>query len=319
MERQNALYRSDALAIVPCKMMLRAARGSLLALGLIATLVAGGWAVFAQRSGARQRAPAAAPSGSDVKLIREPGPSSRSGVPEWERDPQFRNDLFVFVRLRFSGSGRWGGRLNDYPGADLNFSYRLEQLTSMKVDPDGLVLDIDDPRLFDYPFAFISDPRSMVLSQEEATNLRRYLLNGGFLMLDDYWGDRMWQHLMDEMKKVFPDRDPVPLSLDHAIFNQPFVLNEKPQVPSEDSAHATQNAPGLYRTWEYEITWESPQPADYWAYLDDKGRVVMLICWNTDLGDGWEEEGVSEWYFTNFAEKSSYPMGINIVVYALTH
>lgn len=296
-----------------------ATRGSLVAWGLVLILVAGGWAAFAQRSGGRPRAPADGSGDSDAKLIRVPGPAARSGVPAWERDQQFRHDLFMFVRLRFRGAGRWGGRLNDYPGADLNFSYRLEQLTSMKVDPDGLVLDIDDPRLFDFPFAFISDPRNMVLTPQEAAILRRYLLNGGFILLDDYWGDRMWQHLMEEMEKVFPDRQPVSLGLDHLIFNQPFALKEKPQVPSEDSAHATRNAPGLYRTWEYEITWEAPQPADYRAYLDDKGRIMMLIGWNTDLGDGWEEEGVSEWYFTNFSEKSSYPMGINIVLYALTH
>ena len=90
-------------------------------------------------------------------------------------------------------------------------------------------------------------------------------------------------------------------------------------MPSEDSAHATMNLTRPRRTWEYEITWEEPQGADYRAFLDDKGRIMILVCLNTDLGDGWEEEGVSEWYFSNFAEKLSYPMGINIIVYAMTH
>jgi hypothetical protein len=99
----------------------------------------------------------------------------------------------------------------------------------------------------------------------------------------------------------------------------PFQLREKPQVPSEDSAHRQKDSPGLRRTWEDEISWEEPQPADYRAYLDDQGRIMLLICWNTDLSDGWEEESVSPWFFENYAEKSSFPMGINIVFYAMTH
>ncbi len=296
----------------------RATRPVLGLLCLAVLLTAGAWGVFGQRSRDRRRPPPEPSSGEDVKLIKEPGPESRAGVPHWRVDDQFRADLFLFARLQFHSSGRWG-RLNDYPGADLNFSYRLEQLTSMRVDPDGLVLDIEDPRLFDCPFAFISDPRSLVLSEDEAAILRRYLLNGGFILVDDLWGDRMWNHLVSEMKKVFSGREPVSLPLDHAIFNQPFPLKEKPQVPSEDSAHRQRSSPRAYQTWEDEVSWETPQPADYRAYLDDKGRIVMLICWNTDLGDGWEEEGVSEWFFTSFAEKYSYPMGINIVLYALTH
>ncbi|MBI4662093.1 MAG: DUF4159 domain-containing protein [Verrucomicrobia bacterium] len=286
---------------------------------LTITLAASLVAVLGQFVTTERRSPAPAPDDrSSSKLIRNRGPESRAGVPEWQVNDQFRADVFTFVRLRYRSRG-WGGWRVDYPGADLNFSYRLEQLTSMRVNPDGLILDIDDPRLFQYPFAFIIDPRSLVFSDDEAAALRRYLMNGGFLLVDDFWGNRMWDHLMREMKKVFPNREPVSLPLDHPIFNIPFPMKEKPQVPSEDSAHATQNLPGLRRTWEFEITWEEPKPADYRAFLDDKGRIMMLICWNTDLSDGWEEEGISEWFFSNFSEKYSYPMGINIVIYALTH
>lgn len=243
-------------------------------------------------------------------------------MPVWEINERFRADIFTFVRLRYNSSGYrrgGGGWKNDYPGADLNFSFRLQQLTSMKVDPEALDLDITDPKLFHYPFVFMNDPRSVVFSDEEAAALRKYLLSGGFLMVDDFWGDQMWNHLMDEMKKVLPGREPVSLPLTHPIFNIPYPLKEKPQVPSEDSAHDMANAPDPYRTWEYEFPNLEPQPADYRAFLDDKGRIMMLICWNTDLSDGWEEEGISEWFFTNFAEKFAYPMGINIVFHALTH
>ena len=138
-------------------------------------------------------------------------------------------------------------------------------------------------------------------------------------MIDDFWGRAMWDHVMGEFEKVFPERKPSSLPLDHPIFHIPYPIKMRPQVPSEDSAHATKDQPDPYRTWEYEITWEEPQPADYRAYLDDKGRIMVLFCWNTDLSDGWEEEGVSQWFFENYAEKLSYPMGINIIFHVLTH
>ena len=282
-----------------------------------AALCGAAWFAAGQLANDRGKLPVSQP-GASSKFIKERGPESRAGVPAWSVAGPFQTDVFTFVRLRYRSS-RWEGGLVDYPGADLNLSYRLQQLTSMRVDPEGRVVDIDDPQLFKYPFVFMIDPRSIILSKEEAAILRHYLLNGGFLMVDDFWGDRMWNHLMGELKKVFPEGKWVSLPLSHPIFNMPYPVKEKPQVPSEDSAHAMANAPDPYRTWEFEITWEQPQPADYRAFLDDKGRIMVLICWNTDLSDGWEEEGVSEWFFTNFSEKYSYPMGVNIIFYALTH
>ena len=243
--------------------------------------------------------------------------SGRGGVPEWEVMEKFREDVFTFVRVMYfsrSGRGRW--RI-DYPAADLNFSYRLEELTSMKVDPQGEVMDFLDERLFDYPFIFMIDPRNLFLSPVEAEVLRTYLLNGGFLMVDDFWGESMLEHFLGEMESVFPDREPVSLPLTHPIFHCVFPLEKAPQVPSEDSAH--RNRGTAAESWEDEIYWETPRPADYKAILDDKGRIMVLMCHNTDLSDGWEEEGVSRWFFAAYSEKYSYPMGINIVYYALTH
>jgi len=258
------------------------------------------------------------------RLINKPGPASRAGVPDWGLDQAFSEDIFTFVRIMYStGGGGWGGRGGggwrvDYPNADLNFSYRLEQLTSMKVHPDGGTLELTDDALFDYPFIFIIDPRRLVFMDPEAKALSRYLLNGGFLMVDDFWGESMKTHFLSEMEKVFPDRKPVSLELSHPIFNAVFPLTLKPQVPSEDSAERNKGR-GVYETWEDEIRYERPAPADYLAYLDDQDRIMALLCHNTDLSDGWEEEGKSEWFFSRFSEALSYPMGINIVYYALTH
>ncbi len=244
----------------------------------------------------------------------------RAGVPQWEVMEKFRKDVFTFVRVMYSSySSRrgWRGWQIDYPNADLNFSYRLEELTSMKVDPEGKVMDFLDERLFDYPFIFMIDPRNLYISHGEAEVLRTYLLNGGFLMVDDFWGEQMLAHFLGEMERVFPGRKPVSLPLTHPIFNCVFPLDKAPQVPSEDSAH--RNRGTAVESWEDEISWETPRPADYKAILDDKGRIMVLMCHNTDLSDGWEEESVGRWFFSAYSEKYAYPMGVNIVYYALTH
>lgn len=246
------------------------------------------------------------------------GGDPRAGVPVWEVEDGFEEDIFTFVRIKYSS--RFGGRSSwrtDYPAADLNFSFRLEQLTSMKVHPNGLTIQLDDPSLPDYPFIFIIDPRNLSFSSNEAKILKNFLLNGGFLMVDDFWGQQQWQHFTGELKKVFPERTPRSLPLKHSIFNIVFPLEIKPQVPSEDSAHRSRDS-GTFSTWEDEIR-EPPQPANYYGIHDDNGRMMILLCHNTDLSDGWEEEGVSQYFFENYSEKLSYPLGINIITYAMTH
>ncbi len=282
---------------------------------IVAMVVALGWVAYAQRGRGPRQADA---NGGGMPRFASRDRDSRAGVPNWDVNEHFRGDVFTFVRLEYPSRGRGGWRV-DFPGADLNLSYRLEQLSSMKVDPEAIHMPIDDPRLNEYPFSFIIDPRSMDLSLEEAVILRKYLFGGGFLLIDDFWGDRMWDHLVGEMAKIFPDRNWVSLPLDHPIFNVPYPVKFRAQVPSEDSAARTKDMPMPYRTWEDEIDWEEPQPADYRAFLDDKGRIMVLVCWNTDLSDGWEEEGVSQWFFETYSEKLSYPMGVNIIFHALTH
>jgi hypothetical protein len=277
---------------------------------LLMVVIAGTGAVFARRYSERRY-------------------SERRGVPEWTPNREFSHDIFTFVRIRYSsgydggyyggGYGRGRGRgfsggswATDYPDSDLNFSFRLHQLTSMEVHPEGVVLELTDPELFDYPFIYMLEPGRLVFSEEEVECLRRYLLNGGFLMVDDFWGQAEWDNFYYEIKRVFPDREPVEVGLDHPIFHAVFDLKERPQIPSIDWA---------LRGRSYGITWEreDAQQVHYKAIYDTKGRMMAFICHNTDLGDGWEREGENEWYFHEFSEKKAYPLGINIVFYAMTH
>jgi hypothetical protein len=238
-------------------------------------------------------------------------PDDRRGVPDWEKDEHFQKDVFTFVRIRY-GSGYYGGGggwATDFPDSDLNFPFRLQQLTSMRVNPDYKVLELTDPELFDYPFIYLIEPGRMLLTDDEVRCLRRYLLNGGFLMVDDFWGEDQWDNLANEMRRVFPDRQPQELPLEHPIFHCVYDLKEKPQVPS---IHAWLRSGQSYERWD-------AQTPHYKALFDDHGRMMAIICHNTDLGDGWEREGENVDYFREYSEKKAYPMGINIVVYAMTH
>jgi hypothetical protein len=240
----------------------------------------------------------------------------RSGVPEWEVDTEFEKDVFTFVRIRYDsyygGYHRGGGWATDAPASDMNFSFRLQQLTSLKVNPDPKVITLTDPDLYRYPFIYIVEPGALMFSQAEVKALRRYLDNGGFLMVDDFWGEEEWYNFYTEIRRVFPDREPKELPFEHPIFHCVYDLKKKPQIPSINHAWGGRHSG---RTWERPDA-ETPH---YRAIFDDNGRMVVIICHNTDLGDGWEREGEDPWYFREFSEKYAYPLGINIVTYAMTH
>jgi hypothetical protein len=235
----------------------------------------------------------------------------RNGVPDWEKDPEFKHDVFTFVRIQYTSYSDGYRRQKwetDYPDSDLNFSYRLQELTSLKVDPDGKIVRLTDPELFDYPFVYLIEPGQMMLDDDEVKCLRRYLLNGGFLMVDDFWGEREWENFHREFKRVFPDREPQELPLEHEIFHCVYDLKEKPQIPS------------INHYWGGRRTerWDAEEP-HYRAVFDDDGRMMAIICHNTDVGDGWEREGLDSGYFREYSEKWAYPLGINILTYAMTH
>jgi hypothetical protein len=239
-------------------------------------------------------------------------PIDRNGVPTWEVDPEMPDELFTFVRLRYNSFYRGAAWATDFPDAELNLSYRLQQLTSMRAHPEGKIIDIDDPALFDHPFIYCIEPGDMALSPTEAATLRRYLLSGGFLMVDDFWGEDEWANFHNAFKEIFPDRELQELPLEHPIFHCVYDLTEKPQVPSINNAMAGRSSG---------ITYERSDAREphYKACFDDKGRIMMIVCHNTDLGDGWEREGEDPWYFREFSEKKSYPLGINILFYQFTH
>ncbi|HZN34280.1 MAG TPA: DUF4159 domain-containing protein [Pirellulaceae bacterium] len=279
-----------------------------LAVGLIAVLILSAVAV-AQFSGGYGRGRGRGRSNWNREI--RPEEEDRGGIPVWKNDDRFKEDVFYFVRIKYSsgGYGRGGRWDTDYPDSDFNFPYRLHELTALETDPYGKIVELTDDALFDYPWIYLIEPGRMYLEEAEVLALRKYLLNGGFMMVDDFWGEDEWQNFYDNIKQVFPDREPIELPLEHDIFHCVYDLKQKPQVPS---IHAWWNTGGTSERWD-------SQTPHYKGIFDDKGRMMVIICHNTDIGDGWEREGLDNEYFKQFSEKWSYPLGINILMYAMTH
>ena len=202
------------------------------------------------------------------------------------------SDLFTFVRLQYSGP--WN---TDWPTADKNFIWQLRQATNIPVAPREKIIPVGSPKLFNYPFAYLVDAGFLHLTDKDAENLREYLLRGGFIMVDDFWAEGQWRNFYRQFKKIFPDREPyedIPIS--HPLFHCFFDINELVQIPG--------------RGYRYR------GPPYCRGVSDDHGRLMMMINFNTDLGDGWEH-AADPAYPREYAD-IAYQMGINAVVYALT-
>jgi len=314
--------------------------------GFAVVICLAGGLCFAQRFGGGGR------GGGDLSTVRtaRETPTGSTGTPNWTNHEAFERDVFTFARVRYDSEGGFGGPGGgrgrsggfggppggrgrsfgggfgggyhrwaiDYPDSDLNLSFRLQQMTSLKVDPDGRVIDLLDKDLAHYPWIYIVEPGALVFSDDEAKALRNYLMNGGFLMIDDFWGEVQWEHFYPQLKKVFPDREPVELPMTHPVFHSVFplkVTKNQLQCPNIRTGEQSQQT-GV--TWENH-SGEECRDVHFRSIFDDKGRMVVFIAHNTDNGDGWEREGENIYYFHEFSEKRAYPLGINVIFYAMTH
>lgn len=258
----------------------------------------------------------------DARTAREVETHS-VGTPMWTNAPGFEKDVFTFARIRRERTGGSGGTwMTDTPDSDLNLSFRLRQLTSINVDPNGRYLRLTDKDLPDYPFIYMVEPGTLSLDDDEVLALRKYLLNGGFLWLDDFWGENEWENMESVLKQVFPDRTFLELPLEHPLYNCVFQIKAKGQVPNYGTGFDSQFTG---------ITWERSDAREvhHRAIFDDKGRMMVFATHNTDNGDGWEREGESlrysgrqgddHYYFDHFSSKIAYPLAINVIFYVMTH
>jgi hypothetical protein len=224
-------------------------------------------------------------------------------------------DAFTFVRVEYDttasgwyGDDEWGGWRTwavDFPAADQNFLRGVRRLTNIHVNREPIVMRLDDDRIFEYPFLYMLEVgrQGMQLSEKEMHNLREYLLRGGFLFIDDFWGTWQWANFYRTFSQVFPDKSIVELTKDHQIFHSFYDINGPQMIPRVNNV---ENYP------EQDI-----DVAINRAVLDDDGRVMVLMNWNSDIGDGWEHT-YHPVYPTQYANMA-YQLGINYLMYALTH
>ena len=232
---------------------------------------------------------------------------------DFDGDFQFCRLMYRQVRAHQRGLG-WG---TDYPDAEINFSIRLSELTKTRVsrspdnEPNHFVVQPTDEALYQCPFIIMSDPGSVGFSDDDAAALRSYLLKGGFLWADDYWGPWAWDDFAAEIGKVLPPAQyPIrEVAADHAILKTMFTVARIPQVPS----------------WQYwsgsgdtsEMGAESAH-AHMAAISNSDGRVMVLMTHNTDISDSWEREGQNPEYFLSFSPEG-YAVGLNVALYAMMH
>ena len=221
---------------------------------------------------------------------------------------------FVRIKYHYSTEGTSASTLDFYgepwaidgPAAEQNLSRRVKTATTIHVE-DPITLTLDDPRLFTYPWIYMVEPGNLKLTDSDVATLREFLLRGGSLTFDDFHGPIEWDHMAAEMKRVFPDRDIVDIPKGHPIYSCFYRLDSYPQIAGLGSFMAG-------RSWE-----KGGYVARLRTIFDDNGRPMLFINWNTDMGDGWEWSNVEEYpgYLKYTAQ--AYQMGINEVVYALTH
>lgn len=230
-------------------------------------------------------------------------------------DQRFAGLQWRFVRIKYNYTTE-GTRIPqdfygepwfiDGPAAEQNLSRRLKTATSIDVQ-DPIVLTLSDPRLFTFPWIYFVEPGNLKLSETDAQTLREFLLRGGTAYFDDFHGPFEWAHFADEMKKVFPEREIVDFPKTHPVFSCFYKIEGYPQIAGLGSFLAG-------RSWE-----KGGFVPHLRTIFDDNGRAMLFINWNTDMGDGWEWSNAEDYPGYIKYTSMAYRMGINEIVYALTH
>jgi hypothetical protein len=264
-----------------------------------------------------------------------------AGVPIRSPRPGFEDGRLAHCKIEYTSVTReamgvgWG---TDYPYAGIHLLTRLGEMTKTAISrmddgtPNYWVIRLTDPALFQCPFIAASDVGTIGLSDEEAARLRDYLLKGGFFWVDDFWGSYAWEQWSSEMAKVLPPSEYpiVDLPIDHPVFHAMFEITQFGQrlIETGGEGGETLVAPGSVpqvtninnwrRTGDTSERQDDSPHASFRAILDKEGRIMVAMTFNTDMGDSWEREGEDPDFFRTFSPPG-YKLGVNVLLYALTH
>lgn len=242
------------------------------------------------------------------------------GAPKWATRQSFDGawnycrGYYTSDRREAGGSG-WS---TDFPAADNNFSVRLAELTTVRVklaanrQPDNVVVRLTDMLLYRCPMLFMEDVGTMSLDRDEIEVLRSYLLKGGLLWVDDFWGSFAWEQWEAEIARVLPPGEyPIfDIPQDHEVMHTLYNVTRIPQVSSIQFWYRSNGDVS-------ERGYDSPR-VNFRGIQDEKGRLMVVMTHNTDISDTWEREGENREYFERFSP-DGYAVGVNVVLYALTH
>lgn len=269
-----------------------------------------------------------APIGEPTAADPTTAPATQYGRWRWRTPPRYPDPLapadgeFVFARIeyqsvRYEALGQ--GWYTDYPEGDKNFMNRFGEFTTAQVSrtssgyPNHVVVTLYDEELFKYPFIFMSDVGTVGFDSVEVERLREYLLKGGFLWVDDFWGWLAWDQWRREIGRVLPpDEYPIlDIPPEHPVRQMLYDIAEIPQIPSIQWWRST----GRYTTSERGAESATPHLR---GISDKNGRLLVLMSHNTDIADGWERENDDFDFFDKFSFPA-YAIGINVGVYVMSH
>ena len=216
---------------------------------------------------------------------------------------------FYFTRLAYGDGGyRRGWRQawrTDFPEAEIHLLQGLNRLTRLATGRDGRIVTLDDDELMNYPWLYAVEVGNWYLDDTEAARLREYLDRGGFLMVDDFWGDYEWEVFADSLQRVFPDRPVVELPETHELLHVLYDLDQRTQIPGANSAYGG-------------VTWQKGGTTPHWrGVFDDEGRLMVAINFNMDMGDAWEH--ADDPYYPQPMTALAYRFAVNYVIYSMTH
>jgi len=213
---------------------------------------------------------------------------------------------FSFVRLMYSGGNDLDNWTTDFPKADRQLILGLRRISNLDyISEEPKAISISDPELFRHPFCYAVEVGEMRLSDSEARTLREYLLRGGFLAVDDLHGEAEWQSFAQQMKKVFPEYDPVDLPVSHPVFHCFYNIDSLIQIP------------GLQYLYTGSMSERGGTTPHYRAILAKDGRIMVMINHNSDLGDAWE--WADEPAYASLFSTRAYQLATNYIVYSMTH
>jgi hypothetical protein len=238
--------------------------------------------------------------------------------PDWQEKTEWAFARLMYPPSPYGRYGRGGFRYGgsswqqgmaiwtqDYPRADRHFSQALRRLTRIHVRSVEQPVNLDEGDVYDWPWLYAVQTGHWNLTDVQAKSMREFLLRGGFFMADDFWGEDEWQVFMASMKRIFPEREVVDLPNADAIFHSVYDLDDRYQVASEGSVQRG-------RSFKCE-----PCPDRWRGIYDDRGRLMVAITFQSDVGDSWEWADAP--YYPERYAALGIRIGVNYVVYAMTH